>query len=80
MERNKSLQAKYPDRDRFLRDTLSSLSRNFDLSRTTDWRDLQYQHGVTKSVGVNISGGSERASSIYPITILMKRERKLIIN
>ena len=59
---NKSLQAKYPDRDRFLRDTLSSLSQNFDLSRTTDWRDLQYQHGVTKSVGVNISGGSERAS------------------
>ena len=41
---------------------MSSLSQNFDLSRTTDWRDLQYQHGVTKSVGVNISGGSERAS------------------
>ena len=59
---NKSLQAKYSDRDRFLRDTLSSLSQNFDLSRTTDWRDLQYQHGITKSVGVNVSGGSERAS------------------
>ena len=59
---NNSLQAKYPDRDGFIRDTLSSLSQNFDLSHTTDWRDLQYQHGITKSIGVNISGGSERAS------------------
>ncbi|WP_455511520.1 SusC/RagA family TonB-linked outer membrane protein, partial [Butyricimonas paravirosa] len=59
---NNSLQAKYPDRDGFIRDTLSSLSQNFNLSHTTDWRDLQYQHGITKSIGVNISGGSERAS------------------
>ena len=59
---NNSLQAKYPDRNGFIRDTLSSLSQNFDLSHTTDWRDLQYQHGITKSIGVNISGGSERAS------------------
>lgn len=45
---NNSLQAKYPDRDGFIRDTLSSLSQNFDLSHTTDWRDLQYQHGLPK--------------------------------
>lgn len=58
---NQKLQAKYPNREGFIRDTLRSLHQNFDLSRTTDWRDLQYQHGITKSVGVNISGGSDRA-------------------
>ena len=76
---NNSLQAKYPDRDGFIRDTLSSLSQNFDLSHTTDWRDLQYQHGITKSIGVNISGGSERASYYLSIIILMKKEQKSII-
>ncbi|MCM1032114.1 MAG: SusC/RagA family TonB-linked outer membrane protein, partial [Oscillibacter sp.] len=57
---NKVLQAKYLTAEQFVADTLGSLCRNFDVSRTTDWRNLQYQHGITKSIGVNVSGGGER--------------------
>lgn len=57
---NEKLQAKYPTAEQFVQDTLGTLYRNFDVSRTTDWRDLQYQHGITKSIGVNVSGGGDR--------------------
>lgn len=57
---NEKLRAKYPTAEQFVQDTLGTLFRNFDVSRTTDWRDLQYQHGITKSIGVNVSGGGER--------------------
>ncbi|MEG0797044.1 MAG: SusC/RagA family TonB-linked outer membrane protein, partial [Odoribacter sp.] len=57
---NAKLQKKYPDREVFLRDTLGTLYRNFDVNRSTDWQDYQYQLGVTKSIGASISGGGDR--------------------
>lgn len=54
------LQAKYASRDRFVQDTLGSLRRNFDLTKTTDWQDLIYRNGVTTDVALGIRGGSDR--------------------
>nr|WP_306447635.1 SusC/RagA family TonB-linked outer membrane protein [Odoribacter splanchnicus] len=57
---NGNLQAKYPSRDQFVQDTLGALRRNFDLTKTTDWRDLMYRNGVTTDVAMSIRGGSDR--------------------
>ncbi len=60
-DNNKALQEKYPSRDGFVQDTLGTLRRNFDLTKTTDWRDLMYRNGVTTDVALSIRGGGDRA-------------------
>lgn len=58
-DNNESLRAKYPDRNTFIQDTLGTLRNNFDLSKTTNWRELAYRTGMTKDVAMNIRGGGE---------------------
>ena len=58
-DNNTTLQAAYPNRDAFIADTLSSLYDNFDLTKTTDWRDLVYRNGLTKDIAMSIRGGGE---------------------
>lgn len=60
-DNNGNLQAKYSSRDAFVQDTLGALRRNFDLTKTTDWRDLMYRNGVTTDVALSIRGGGDRA-------------------
>lgn len=56
---NESLQAAFPNRETFISDTLATLRNNFDLTKTTDWRDLIYRNGLTKDIAMSIRGGSD---------------------
>lgn len=56
---NESLQAAFPNQDAFIADTLSTLRENFDLTQSTNWRDLVYRNGLTKDIAMNIRGGSD---------------------
>ena len=57
---NEALHAQYPSMEGFIADTLRSLTNNFDLTKTTDWRKLQYKTGSTVDANLSISGGSEK--------------------
>lgn len=59
---NESLHERYPSMAGFVSDTLRSLTENFDLSKTTDWRKMQYRTGSTVDANLNISGRSEKVS------------------
>lgn len=37
---NENLREMYADRETFVQDTLGVLRNNFDLTKTTDWRDF----------------------------------------
>ena len=41
-------------------DTLGVLRNNFDLTKTTDWRDLAYRTGLSKDVAMSIRGGGDK--------------------
>ena len=56
---NENLQAAYPNREQFLQDTLGTLQKNFDLTKTTDWKDLVYRTGISEDVALSIRGGGE---------------------
>ena len=45
---NENLREMYADRETFVQDTLGVLRNNFDLTKTTDWRDLAYRTGLSK--------------------------------
>lgn len=57
---NESLRLDYPDRKAFVQDTLGALRKNFDLTRTTDWRDLAYRTGLSTDVAMSIRGGGDK--------------------
>ncbi|MFR3330211.1 MAG: carboxypeptidase-like regulatory domain-containing protein [Odoribacter splanchnicus] len=44
-DNNTALQGKYANKQQFIQDTLGVLRDNFDLTQTTDWRDLSYRTG-----------------------------------
>ena len=44
---------------KFLQDTLGTLQKNFDLTKTTDWKDLVYRTGISEDVALSIRGGGE---------------------
>ena len=50
----------YADRETFVQDTLGVLRNNFDLTKTTDWRDLAYRTGLSKDVAMSIRGGGDK--------------------
>ncbi len=56
---NDNMQVKYPSCEQFVQDTLSILRQNFDLTQTTDWRDLAFQNGLITDVALGIRGGGE---------------------
>lgn len=72
-----SLQGKYADRERFIQDTLSSLRKNFDLTRTTDWRDLSYRTGQTKDVALSIRGGGEKMQYYFSYNYFDEKGTKI---
>lgn len=43
---NESLRAKYANQETFIQDTLGTLYNNFDVTKTTNWRDLVYRNLV----------------------------------
>jgi len=55
-----SLQGKYANREQFVQDTLRRLKNNFDMTKTTDWRDLAYRTGQTQDVALSIRGGGDK--------------------
>lgn len=57
---NEGLRTDYPDRNVFVQDTLSTLRNNFDLTKTTNWRDLAYRNGLSKDVALSIRGGGDK--------------------
>lgn len=56
---NENLQASYSSREKFLQDTLGTLLKNFDLTQTTDWKDLVYQNGLSEDVALSFRGGNQ---------------------
>ena len=63
----------YADRETFVQDTLGVLRNNFDLTKTTDWRDLAYRTGLSKDVAMSIRGGGDKMHIIFPTIITMRR-------
>ena len=57
---NENLREMYADRETFVQDTLGVLRNNFDLTKTTDWRDLAYRTGLSKDVAMSIRGGGDK--------------------
>lgn len=74
---NESLRATYPDRNTFIQDTLGTLRNNFDLSKTTDWRDLAYRTGMTKDVAMNIRGGGENMQYYFSYNYFDEKGSKI---
>lgn len=56
---NENLQAAYSSQEKFLQDTLGTLLKNFDLTQTTDWKDLVYQNGLSEDVALSFRGGNQ---------------------
>ena len=55
---NESLRAKYANQETFIQDTLGTLYNNFDVTKTTNWRDLGlYRNGLSKDVAMIFCGG-----------------------
>ena len=54
---NESLHTRYSDQATFIENTLETLYDNFDVTKTTDWRDLVYRNGLSKDVAMSIRGG-----------------------
>lgn len=57
---NAALRGQYTSKGQFISDTLRSLTNNFDITKTTDWRKLQYRTGSTTDVNVSVTGGSDK--------------------
>ena len=57
---NESLRAKYANQETFIQDTLGTLYNNFDVTKTTNWRDLVYRNGLSKDVAMSIRGGGDK--------------------
>lgn len=57
---NVNLQAQYTDCSLFLQDTLKTLRQNFDLTKTTNWKDLMERNGLTKEVALSFRGGGNK--------------------
>ena len=49
---NENLREMYADRETFVQDTLGVLRNNFDLTKTTDWRDLAYRTGLLSLIHI----------------------------
>lgn len=64
-DNNTALQGKYTNKQQFIQDTLGVLKDNFDLTRTTDWRDLSYRTGQTKDMALNIRGGGDKTQYYF---------------
>ena len=60
-----SLHGDYSTAQAFVEDKLKLLRENFDLSRTTDWRDLEFRTGATTDVSTSISGGGEHLNYYF---------------
>lgn len=67
---NEALRAQYSSKEQFMTDTLRSLSDNFDLTKTTNWRKHQYRTGSTVDVNLNVTGGSDKLSYYFSYTFL----------
>ena len=57
---NESLHTRYSDQATFIENTLETLYDNFDVTKTTDWRDLVYRNGLSKDVAMSIRGGGDK--------------------
>ena len=57
---NEGLHAGYSNPETFIEDKLGVLYDNFDVTKTTNWRDLVYRNGLSKDVAMNIRGGGDR--------------------
>ena len=79
-DNNKSLRAKYPDRSGFVQDTLGTLRNNFDLTKSTDWRDLTYQTGLTKDVAMSIRGGGDKIQYYFSYNYFDEKGTKVGYN
>lgn len=74
---NESLRAKYTDQARFVQDTLGTLRKNFDLTKTTDWRDLAYRTGITKDISMNIRGGGDKVQYYFSYNYFDEKGTKI---
>lgn len=76
-DNNTALQGKYTNKQQFIQDTLGVLKDNFDLTRTTDWRDLSYRTGQTKDMALNIRGGGDKTQYYFSYNYFNEKGTKI---
>lgn len=54
------LQEGYTNIEEFMQDQLGDLSSNFDVNKTTDWRDIAYRNGMSTDMALTIRGGGDK--------------------
>jgi TonB-linked SusC/RagA family outer membrane protein len=54
-------QAINPDKAQYIENSFKNMSRDYDLTKTTDWRDLAYRVARVADVSTSVQGGNEKA-------------------